>query len=62
MMRKRMGLLMAALLATGAACAAQDAAPAGPVANPVTTMVKSQLTRYEKNMVGAAEFDAGGEI
>lgn len=55
MMRKRMGLLMAALLATGAACAAQDAAPAGPVANPVTTMVKSQLTRYEKNMVGAAE-------
>jgi DinB superfamily len=52
---KRIGLVMAGLLFSGAMCAAQDAAPAGPVANPVTTMVKSQLTRYEKNMVGAAE-------
>ncbi len=35
---------------------AQQAAPAsGPVANPVTTMVKSQLPRFQKNMVGAAE-------
>jgi len=35
---------------------AQQAAPAsGPVANPVTTMIKSQLPRFEKNMVGAAE-------
>jgi DinB superfamily len=35
---------------------AQQAAPAsGPITNPVTTMVKSQLPRFEKNMVGAAE-------
>ena len=36
---------------------AQQAAPAatGPVSNPVTTMVKSQLPRFQKNMVGAAE-------
>jgi hypothetical protein len=52
---KRFGLVMAGLMATGAMCVAQDAAPAGPVANPVTTMVKSQLTRYEKNMVAAAD-------
>lgn len=45
---------MAAMLATGAVCAAQEAA-GGPVANPVTTTVKSQLTRYEKNMVEAAD-------
>jgi hypothetical protein len=53
---KRFGLMWAAVLMVSAACAAQDAAPpAGPVANPVSTMVKSQLTRYEKNMVGAAD-------
>jgi len=52
---KRLGLVMLGLLASGAACAAQDAAPAGPVANPVTTTVKSQLTRYAKNMVAAAD-------
>jgi len=55
---KRFGLLVVGLLATGAACAAQEAAPAapaGPVANPVTTTVKSQLTRYEKNIVAAAD-------
>jgi hypothetical protein len=36
---------------------AQQPAPAatGPVSNPVTTMVKSQLPRFQKNMVGAAE-------
>jgi uncharacterized damage-inducible protein DinB len=55
MTMKRLGLVMVGLLASGAACAAQDAAPAGPVANPVTTTVKSQLTRYEKNMVAAAD-------
>jgi len=55
MTMKRLGLVMAGLLASGAACSAQDAAPAGPVANPVTTTVKSQLTRYEKNMVAAAD-------
>ncbi len=52
---KRLGLVMAGFLASGAACAAQDAAQTGPVANPVTTTVKSQLTRYEKNMVAAAD-------
>jgi uncharacterized damage-inducible protein DinB len=52
---KRLGLVMVGLLASGAACAAQDSAPAGPVANPVTTTVKSQLTRYGKNMVAAAD-------
>lgn len=52
---KRVVLMMAAMLASGAACLAQDAAPAGPVANPVTTTVKGQLTRYEKNMVAAAD-------
>ncbi len=41
---------------TGAACAAQEAAPAGPVANPGDDgSVKAQLTRYEKNMVAAAD-------
>jgi hypothetical protein len=54
MTMKRMALVMAALLVGGAAGMAQDAAP-GPVANPVTTAVKGQLTRYEKNMVAAAD-------
>jgi DinB superfamily len=43
-------------LCSGSAEAQQAVAPAsGPVANPVTTMVKSQLPRFQKNMVGAAE-------
>jgi len=46
--------MMAAVLAAGGVCAAQEAAP-GPVANPVTTTVKGQMTRYEKNMVEAAD-------
>jgi len=52
---KRFGLVMAAVLVSGAVCAAQDASRAAPVANPVTTTVKGQLTRYEKNMVAAAD-------
>ncbi len=53
---KKFGWITVALLMGGAICAAQESAPGPvPVANPVTTMVKSQLTRYEKNMVGAAE-------
>jgi len=40
--------------AAPAAGAGQDAA-AGPVANPVSTTVKGQLARFQKNMVGAAE-------
>jgi hypothetical protein len=40
---------------SASAQAQQAAAPAsGPVTNPITTMVKSQLPRFEKNMVGAA--------
>src|ERR1700680_3443288 len=54
MTMKRIGLVMAGLLVRGAACAAQNEAP-GPVTNPVTTTVKGQLTRYEKNMVAAAD-------
>src|SRR5580700_7885531 len=54
MTMKRIGLVMAGLLVGGAACLAQDVAP-GRVANPVTTNVKGQLTRYEKNMVAAAD-------
>src|SRR5260370_12344363 len=52
---KRMGwMTVAALLGAGLASARQEAAP-GPVANPVTTTVKAQMTRYAKNMVAAAE-------
>jgi hypothetical protein len=51
---KRFGLMMAAMLAAGGVCAAQEAA-GGTVANPVTTTVKGQLTRYEKNMSAAAD-------
>ena len=51
---RRFGLVMAAVLAAGGVCAAQEAA-GGQVANPVTTTVKGQLTRYEKNMVEAAD-------
>ncbi|MGB7283667.1 MAG: DinB family protein [Candidatus Acidiferrum sp.] len=53
-MRKRIGLILAALLASGTACAAQEAA-SGTVANPVTTTVKGIMTRYEKNMTEAAD-------
>jgi hypothetical protein len=48
-------IALAALLATlfaGTASAQQDSAP---VANPVTSTVKTQLTRYAKNMVAAAD-------
>ena len=52
---------MAVLLTAGVALG-QQAAPADapkvdmtPVANPVSTYVKTGLTRFEKNMVGAAE-------
>jgi hypothetical protein len=58
MTMKRFCLVMAGLLVGGAASAAQDASSASagaPVANPVTTTVKGQLTRYEKNMVAAAD-------
>lgn len=51
---RRFGLVLAAALAAGGVCVAQEA-PGGQVANPVTTTVKGQLTRYEKNMVEAAD-------
>jgi len=63
MRAKRVGMaMMAAGLCAGAAWS-QQAAPAagatqdaaGPVANPVSTTVKGQLARYQKNIVGAAE-------
>ncbi|MGC2829890.1 MAG: DinB family protein [Candidatus Acidiferrum sp.] len=54
MIMRRFGLVLAAVLAAGGVCAAQEAA-GGQVANPVTTTVKGQLTRYEKNMVEAAD-------
>ncbi|MHB8503737.1 MAG: DinB family protein [Candidatus Acidiferrales bacterium] len=47
---RRLGLLLAAALMSGAVVAGQ-----APVANPVTTTVKELLTRYEKNMVEAAD-------
>ena len=52
---------VAALLVSGATSAQQPATPAAaapdmtPVANPVTTTIKAQMTRYAKNMVAAAE-------
>ncbi|HEX4545868.1 MAG TPA: DinB family protein [Candidatus Acidoferrum sp.] len=53
----------AAILVLGAGANAQQAAPPdaqkmaemGPVANPVSTVVKGQLPRFSKNMVAAAE-------
>lgn len=61
-------VLMSAVAIAAMGCAAvigQDAiarrqvlaqsAASGPVANPVTTAVKSNLARYEKNMVAAAD-------
>jgi hypothetical protein len=42
-------------LCTGSVQAQQAAPASGPVANPVTTMVKSQLPRFQKNMVAAAD-------
>ncbi len=61
-MKRYLWLAMAAML-TGGSARTQQAAPGpaaaqkdmGPVANPVTTTIKAQLTRYAKNMVAAAE-------
>src|SRR6266403_3102959 len=50
---KRTRLLV--LLAVVAAVAANAQESSAPVANPVSTTVKSQLTRFSKNMVAAAE-------
>lgn len=50
----RIGIAIAAVLMAGTVVAAQDP-PAAPVANPVSTTVKGQMTRYAKNMVAAAD-------
>jgi uncharacterized damage-inducible protein DinB len=55
MAMKKLGLVMGAMLVTAGMVAAQDAAPSGPVANPVSTTVKTQMARYAKNMVAAAD-------
>jgi uncharacterized damage-inducible protein DinB len=56
---KRICSTIIVMLVSGVVCWAQGgtqgAAPAGPVANPVSTTVKTQLARYAKNMVAAAE-------
>ena len=58
---KRMGwFVLAALFALAAVSGRENAAaraqePAAPVANPVSTTVKNQLPRFNKNMVAAAE-------
>jgi hypothetical protein len=49
----RMALSLGALAATTGIAQAQDAT--GPVPNPVSTVVKNQLARFQKNMVGGAE-------
>lgn len=51
----RVGFVLAAVMLSGSVAAGQEAAPAGPVANPVSSTVKSQMTRYAKNMVAAAD-------
>jgi hypothetical protein len=50
---KRTGLFVFVMLFAVAAARAQDTA--APVANPVSATVKSQLPRFTKNMVAAAE-------
>jgi DinB superfamily len=53
---KRMAWMTLALLpALFAAVAAKAQEGSAPVANPVTSTVKAQLTRYAKNMVAAAD-------
>jgi hypothetical protein len=50
---KLIGLMAIGILMSAGIASAQDAA--APVANPVSSTVKQQLPRFEKNMVGAAE-------
>ena len=50
---KRTGLLLPVALLAVTATRAQDTS--APIANPVSSTVKSQLTRFSKNMVAAAE-------
>jgi hypothetical protein len=50
---KLIGLMAVGILMSAGIARAQDAS--APVANPVSSTVKQQLPRFEKNMVGAAE-------
>jgi hypothetical protein len=52
---KRTGWLVLAMLVAVAAISARAQESSAPIANPVSTTVKSQLTRFSKNMVAAAE-------
>ena len=52
---KRTGWLVLAMLVAVAAISARAQETSAPIANPVSTTVKSQLTRFSKNMVAAAE-------
>ncbi|HET7258771.1 MAG TPA: DinB family protein [Candidatus Acidoferrum sp.] len=54
MAMKRCGFVVLTVLAAAATCAAQETT-GGSVANPVSTTVKGQLTRYQRNMVEAAD-------
>ena len=52
---KRTGWLVLVMLVAVAAISARAQESSAPIANPVSTTVKSQLTRFSKNMVAAAE-------
>ncbi|HEY2823550.1 MAG TPA: DinB family protein [Candidatus Acidoferrum sp.] len=55
---KNLGWVALGLALCASSVHAQQAAPAAaaaPVANPVVSVVKNQLARFQKNMVGAAE-------
>ncbi|HXN53376.1 MAG TPA: DinB family protein [Candidatus Acidoferrum sp.] len=52
---KRTGWLILVTLFAVGVVAARAQESSAPVANPVSTTVKSQLTRFSKNMVAAAE-------
>jgi hypothetical protein len=54
-MNRTTSLLSVALVTLAAATFAFAQESAAPVANPVSTTVKNQLTRFSKNMVAAAE-------
>jgi len=54
-MRRVASIMLVLLLALFAAGVANAQEGSGPVANPVTSTVKAQMTRYAKNMVAAAD-------
>src|SRR5258707_6888113 len=52
---KRTGWLVVVMLVAVPAISARAQESSATIANPVSTTVKSQLTRFSKNMVAAAE-------